>query len=79
MSESRIVTVDVGGGIINKAIDWGSSRPTPTCLVEIGCWDARSMHAAEKLDDIVALDSACRTGTSSSFTCPRPDIIGSMR
>jgi len=68
MSESRNVTVNVGDGLINKAIDLGSSRPTPTCLVEIGCWDARSMHAAEKLDDIVALDSACRTGTSRSFT-----------
>jgi len=37
------------------------------------------MHAAGKLDDIVALYAACGTGTSRSFTCPRPDIIGSMR
>ena len=73
------VTVCVGDGLVNKVIVLGSSRPTPTCLVKIGCWDARSMQAAVNLNDIVALNGACTTGTSRSFTCPRPDIIRSMR
>jgi len=37
------------------------------------------MLAVGNLNDIVALDGARGTGTSRSFTCPRPDIIGSMR
>lgn len=37
------------------------------------------MHEAGKLHDIVALDSACGTGTGRSFTCSRPDTIGSTR
>jgi len=68
MSESRNVQVCVGDGLIDKVIDLDSSRPTPTCLVKIGCWNARSMHAVGKLDDIVAHGSACGTGTSRSFT-----------
>jgi len=68
MGESRNVTVCVGDGLIDKVIDLGSSRPTPTCLMKIEHWDARSMQEAGDLNDIVTLDSACGTGTSRSFT-----------
>ena len=79
MSEKAGMYVYEGVEQIDKVVDFGLSRPTPTCLVTIGCRDARSMDEVEQLDDIIALDGACGTGTSRGFTCPCPNIIRGKR